>query len=521
MTLPDVTNHNVETVEDKLSNKQNQRKTETDQRRSDRRFEALQAGRADITTAGEAAGGPAGGGIPGVSSYNGIDHMPSNIRTHRKTFLFDLYARDFVTASLATLPANNPIKSVGLVAPYYQFPWQYLFWYLDAMELGFYRRCNFSKVKESRYRINIVGFRTPFTTNNTSSSVANSMVDMRADFFKGIERIHPFRAVATPDGKSILAELNTVGKLADFYTGQLKQGTDGTEITAFGTNLYGLSVYNTAIGSQITGMGANQKSVPYLLQPMFTRSNYPTHGVEYEGFNNLHVGWPAFANVKTCSMDLKQFNGPVTEVVYRPKNGIINMTASVLAGSTVSTDTLTAQYVTVVRKAIASAKLGEESDIAVPGAQQISEMEHHLNFGYKPSTSFYSIQPKENQPNGSSNEFHANAATVEGPFYNSGHEFNPNTFESIMLGIRPTYNGSSIQEGILSIEVETEIDIEYQLNWPNQSEWTKNSTAAAQKYSLLSNTNDQDLMFYSGQQTLPSYTAGGKQIQHIVNGYSS
>ena len=508
-------------ITNKLHEKKEDREFERKQRRYDRRFELASVGRADIRTVGDQAA--ASGGVPGAASYNGIDHMPTNTRTHRKTFMFDLHARDFNSTPLKLIGQKpGAPQGIGLVAPFYHFPWQYLFWYLDSAELGFYRRCNFSKVKESRFRINIVGFRTPFTTNNTSSSVANSMVDMRCDLFKGIEKIHPFRSVATPDGASKFSELNSIEKVAAFFTGKLKTDTDGSDLgSAFGSPLYGLSVYNTPIADQTASLGANQRSVNYYLQPMFTRTNFPTHGAEYEDMNNLYIGWPAFAHIKSASVDLKQFSGPLTEVVYTPRNGIINMTGSVLSGFHLDSDTKTSQYLSMVRKSIMSSKLStDQNEVRVPGAAQISEVENQLGFSYAPKDNAYAINPKEHSPNSTNQQFLANVATVEGPFYTTRHEWDANVFESILLGIRPTYNGSTIQEGILSIEVETEIDIEYQLNWPNQSEWTNNATLAAQKYSLLGNTNDQDLMIYSGQQSLPSYGHGGKQVQHIVQGYT-
>ena len=422
-------------------------------------------------------------GAPGSQKYSTFKPPNSTPLEFKKTFFVEINNSDFIQRT-ADHTGGGSVHQ--LVAPYFQFPWQYLFWYLDHGEACYINRANHAKVRNAEFQINVIGHRLPFTTNDESSSVANSMTDQTLDVFRSLEKTYPFATFYIPSETDASAgkHLNDIQDLRNYMENNFV--------------LYGWPAQNATDSNKL---GANQRYREWQLRPVFSKENVASS----KGFDNaLYSGFPPFAHLKESTYDLKTFRGPLCRIGYKPTNGVLNMTSSVISNALYESDYQ--DYIMTTKKQIFAHSTNTATTIDFGRRTQI-------NRDFKPMRNLYRNQ----QPKGiytgnldSADYFHPQLLTLEGPFTNTRNEFAANSFQSLILGVRPQYNGSVHQRGVLQLEIETRIVIDVQWYWPNHISLLNSDT-----WGNLNNTNDLDVLLNTGAYGLPSYGIGSKQTFQV------
>ena len=176
------------------------------------------------------------------------------------------------------------------MAPYYTLPWFFPCWYVSEGEFNwFFNNTNGARFKSIKFQPNIVGYRTHFMTGSDASEMVNSQMDTQLDFFRGIEKWAPFRTTSDVDGDN-----------PPMWNGTLST-------IQLAKKLYGDS-------SAQTELPATQVYRQFHCRPV--------HFVD-EAKNASGRG-PDYANIKAGSVNLKNFNGPLTTIEYTTKNGIFH-----------------------------------------------------------------------------------------------------------------------------------------------------------------------------------------------------
>lgn len=399
--------------------------------------------------------------------------------TTQKAFYIEITNEDFKIDQLWNEWKLNGIDWKNMFAvlktPYYYIPWWYICWYLHLGEYKWLKK-NTSKAKilKSNYQVNVVGHRLPFTTNDTSSSVANSLVDQTLDVFRGMNKVWPnypqFKGYTSsnPDPK------NTVDKLVSLLYGNPASHT-------------------TDFQNPATFLGATQK---YMDFPLMSHLTKMTHYTDVTNKKNMVTGWndyttfPDFAKLKYADCDLKLFRGPIAQVEYRPKHGWLNVEGSIL-------------------------------DNAVWGYQEgcygITNMEKPVRVPRNEMNFSDSV----NYMNGEFEIFRSGHEEDSEEFYYQtdlevlhqfvGKEVPVPKYDDLWVGVRPVYNGSQIQAGICQLEIRTEIEIEYETFWPAPvtSKWNAEGLRPSDEYmksnASLNNglTNETDLLVNTKNRLMP------------------
>lgn len=229
-------------------------------------------------------------GAPGVTQYPDWKPPDPVIAKHNKSFYIELENSNFINVD-STTDAN-------LFLPYYLFPYQYIPWYLSTGEYNWYVHSTcFARIKSTRFQVNVVGHRLPFTTNDETASVANSQVDQTLDVFRAIEKKFPFDVYNTN------VRINSAYDLQTLFTRLYEN--------------HKASSPNNAAKNIPANMGYRR----WNCRPAFNIGQTVTGGADFT--NTIHT-YPSLAESKYMSADLRQFRGPLIEVCHQTKNGIIS-----------------------------------------------------------------------------------------------------------------------------------------------------------------------------------------------------
>lgn len=437
-----------------------------------------------MITAGDA-------GVPGVIQYPEWKPPDPATARHTKTFYLELENDNF-----ALKDVNKQVNELEL--PYYMFMHQYIPWYLSTAEFNWYLKCtNFSRIKNVRFQINVVGVRLPFTTNNESSSIANSQVDQQLDVFRGLEKLFPFRVHDHFNDTSI---------------------NHPAHLQAVFTRLYGKHLVDET--NHEADIPATQGYRRWHIQP--TVNIYQNN----QTLRTTAHTFPSFAECKYMTADLRSFRGPLIDIAYKTKNGIIGYAKS--ASNTVPFDTNTGECTLWKTKPLYSSF---DNNPTVQGGPSIAPSNNHDNipvfnynlgwFTYTSQTMIHddtrvkTLRPARDQQGGNTSCY-GYLQTVEGMAASQRSEVELHNFQSVMLGVRPQMNGSDYQRGILQLEIKTECDVEYQVYWPNPAPMTNDlgSIVNTNKFGL---TNDLDRFMQYPLWQLPAYFTGSKQPYRPAN----
>lgn len=361
-----------------------------------------------------------------------------------------------------------------LKTPYYYFPWWYLTWYLHQGEYKWLtKNTSKARIKESSFQVNVVGHRLPFTTNDTSSSVANSLVDQSLDVFKGMNKVWP----NYPQFKGYSAVNpnieNTVKYLVPFL-----YGAPASHTTDFSTP----QAY----------LGATAKYMDYgLLSHLTKMTHYTdvTNGKNYVTAHQDFTTFPDFAKLKYADCDLKLFRGPIAQVTYQPKHGHLKVGNSILDNSVWGySETAWGICNQMQHLSVPKNQWNYTKDISVMN----TVMPNKEGF-FEADTSHYYFTDLEVMAN------------------IVGSEIPVPKYDDLWLGVRPVYNGRSVQAGVCQLEIRTEIEIEYETFWPAPavSKFKIDGMTMQEEYLNQNNednnglTNETDLMLRSNIVMVP------------------
>ena len=358
--------------------------------------------------------------------------------------------------------------------PYYYLPWWYICWYLHQGEYRYLTtQTSKARIKSSSFQVNVVGHRLPFTTNDTSSSVANSLVDQTFDIFKGMNKVWPnypqFRDYPVDEPNYF----NTLQKLtALLYGNPASHTTDFQHAASF--------------------LGAAQKYMDYPFLAHLTKMTHYTDVTNKKNYVTSHQDYstfPDFAKLKYADADLKLFRGPVATINYKPKHGYLHVAPSILDNAVWSEKDGVAGSTSILR----------------PTAVQRNQYNYSYSVGFAKEFAVF----KSGFEQGDYNWY--NSTDLEVMRNIVGKEVPEPKYEDLWVGVRPVYNGSKIQAGICQLEIRTEIEIEYETFWPAPvtSKWKANGIDIEKDY--LKNTtntntgmtNETDLLLRSQQILIP------------------
>lgn len=418
-------------------------------------------------------------GAPGVQQYPEWKPPDAITKKYSKTFLIEVHNKNFRIVGGVVPDSSQPDIHLGqCYTPYSHFTWWYIFWYLSLGEYNWLcNNSNFARIKNTRFQINVVGHRLPFTTNDENSSVANSQCDQMLDLFKGFEKLFPFRTVDAED----------------------KVVTNESQILPLAQRLYGLkSIADEAEDTQIPATLGYRR---YPHTAMFEKREEP------DPITTLS-GWPAFVQHRYLSADLRTFRGPLFEVAYKTKNGILHQARSIVDDGL--TGVLDSQLRNIhTSHAIWYSRLNSWTSGGGTGLDRQFTTEKVMLYPEKAVTAdtvrLHSMPSRYNQTNTYQQGY---MKDIEGQAFSERNNLAVTNFESILLGVRPQMNGATnFQKGILQLEIKTECEVEYQHYHPNPTPVPTNMLDF-EKYTNI--TCDIDTIHYIPYNRIPNYTAGGK-----------
>lgn len=452
----------------------------------------------------------AAGGTAGSIEYEEWKIPEGESRTFNQAFYVEILNANFLKGVVERTAQKH--KYNYEIPPYYIFPWQQLSWYLDLAQYNFLRKfTNHSQIENIRFQILLVGQRLPFTTNGSDSSIANSQVDQTLDYFEAIEKKESFDTYFVPDGATSI-ESAGVARLGNNTSANQR-------ITHF---LWG-DPRDSALEADVAAVQGNRK---WHLRPAFVSRQY-FNDAEDIGESEYRT-WHPWAREKKMSMDTKQAVKPavICTVDYAPKNGIINHAKPFNYNrQDPARNALTSLHTRRLPYSLPNTPnetTGVDTSSPEAGTFQI-----HLNDPYK----------RHNIRDGDASHLAVESVSMQLHSWaevdveniglqNTRSDAHYPNYRSIMFGIRPQMNGSAIQNGILQLEIRTEITVKYQVYfplagtayWALKDNWSSGMSAVEPTPGNTFMNNDEDLVIQktwtTGQHRLP-----GNKIALIPSPY--
>lgn len=396
-------------------------------------------------------------GRPDAIQFNDFKPPDTRKMTFEHTFYLELENMNFVHMNKKIKPPNVTLADADVPTtffqspPFYNFPWWFRGWYMSPNEFAWLRKnSNFAKITNTTWQANVVGVRLPFTTNNDQSSIANSQVDQQFDLFKGMEKFMPFYCSENKANSS--TELNFWGR--------------GSQ-EDFITDLWGPQ-YATATNDNIPPTQGYRK---FHIRPYIGKTDY------WPGTKNFDCHtWPDYGQKKYATMDLKTFRGPVIQIDYTPKNGIIHTSGSIVnkrmfpdvidRGSLVS---LIYQPSVYFSREIDANFPNQGNPDTLPTPLPAPVANYALDFLFW--ARIYNANGSPRYTLGQSvldgvDTDKLYFTDIEGPAHSTRHPPSFPNYQSLWMGVRPQMNGADYQHGITQIEIRTCIEVEYQVYMP-------------------------------------------------------
>lgn len=441
----------------------------------------------------------AAGGTPGAIEYQQWKIPEGETRTFNQAFYVEILNANFLKGTVERTTQKH--KYNYECPPYYIFPWQQLSWYLDLAQYNFLRKyTNHAQIENVRYQVLLVGQRLPFTTNGSDSSIANSSVDQTLDYYEAIEKKEAFDTYFVPDGSTSLESAGVT---------RLSNTTSANErITHF---LWG-DPRDSALKPDVA---ANQGNRKWHLRPVFVTRQYYDDADEIG--ESEYRAWHPWAREKKMSMDTKQSPKPavICTVDYAPKNGIINHSRPFnFNRQDPLRDTLQSVHTRKLPYSLPNTyrdSNGVATSNPQAGSYQVNMDDlykrHNITEG---DASHLAVESKSMQLSSWASMDIENIGVS-----NTRTEPHIPNYRSIMFGIRPQMNGSTIQNGILQLEIRTEITVKYQIYfplagtayWASTDNWSPGMSACEPTPGTTFLNNDEDVVIQRqwglGQHRLP------------------
>lgn len=252
--------------------------------------------------------GAGNAGIPGCVAYKDWKPPPATSTKHNKSWYFEIENANFEFLNYQLTIGGQAVTFNQMKAPYYNWLWYYLCFYIDQFQFNWYMtQTNYAKIKAAQFQIIFHGHRLPFTTNDETSSIANSAVDQTMDVFTGIEDNHPF-TTCKRDGSSVFEEFTDLNDLEEWL---------------YGHNPHARDWFASPVDKVTPGMGYRK----YHFRPQWNYVGDYDYDEASPTQPGHHFTWPSFADEKAQSIDLRTFQRgtPIYSIGYKPKNGIIHM----------------------------------------------------------------------------------------------------------------------------------------------------------------------------------------------------
>ena len=416
---------------------------------------------------------------PGIRSFIGWKPPPIQTFKTSKTFYFEIDNTNWTMINKSfNADAEHDTESSEwniLCPPYYYWNWWQVYYYLAQGEyLWFKNNTNYSRIKNTKFQVNVVGHRLPFTTNSETVSMANSEVDQTLDVFRGINKLYPHIGSISNAAGTDLSSMSFIDM--EKYRQKLLYGNTLSNSSDDPAMFPATCHYNT------------WNTRPYI-HKLRDRQDNADALIQYHRFINM----PDLANKKWLEVDLRKYRGPIVQIDHECKNGVIFKQPSLMEEFPYSANRrgiiTQDQGILVKNNEYNDKNVAENLTITTAGKY---EMDKEI---------YYKTDIE--------NRFH---------YTNNLEEIN---YDSLWFGVRPTMNGSEIQVGKTQIEIKTECEIEYMVYWsaPSGDKWTKNSisdlSTNTKMWDAVHNpsqglTNDLQLLKTTGRFILPAHMQGNK-----------
>jgi hypothetical protein len=229
------------------------------------------------------------------------------LRKFSKRFFFDIN-----NVNWAKNVATDTTRNVDWKTPFYEIPYMALAMYLDRGEVkDLIQNSRYFKIEGVTLKITFVGFRTPFITNDSSATVANSIMDAELVFVKGLEKYAP---VARYNNNGI-TNFTQIHDYADLYR-RCYGNNAMNQASAASTNpdvgaVMGYRQLTSVLGFRIPGGGSAIGGSNDMAQFAFSVGSLP---ILKEAENIISVNDKGYQ----CS----PFSHENPDAVYKPTHGV-------------------------------------------------------------------------------------------------------------------------------------------------------------------------------------------------------
>lgn len=423
----------------------------------------------------------ASGGAPGYVEYENWKVPDAETKSFHQAFYIEILNANFLQGAVNRGTSAAPALFNYHVPPYYIWPWQQLCWYIDYAQYNWLKKyTNHAKIKKVTWQAMLVGQRLPFSTNASTTSIANSQVDQTLDYFEAVEKREAFDTYFIPDGATNLEQAG-VRRIANAH-----------DMRGVAHHLWG-DPRDSALAPDISAHQGNRK---WHLRPTFVTRRYVDAGTVSR--ESEYKTWQPWAREKKMTIDTKTAVKPsvICTVEYTPKNGILNHGRPM--GVTTGDPIKQLEYGMHNRRvdyAIQTEAAGGNSEMDT-SAYDIHKIDP-VSGGKVTldNTTFRAYWSKEDHQ-------WAHLDVECFPNINTRQDHHIPSYRSLFFGIRPQMNGDQIQQGILQLEIRTQIEFEYQIYmplpatiyWQYADNWDGAVSEAAPFPGNAFLTNDEDIL---------------------------